>query len=469
MPIATRFRSALVAAVLLGAGACSDFLDVEPVSSLPREKAITGPTSARAAVLGIYDALQDGDYYGGDFVLLTDVSSDDVTWTGTFTTYADAEDNNLRADNGAVEAMYNAMYTGIARANFAIASLPSVAGMSDAEKQELLGEAYFLRALFYHDAVRLWGGTQPGDLGVPLVLAPIANPSSAAPVPRSTVGQVYTQILSDLDQADARLSDDNLPNRASHSAARALRARVELYRRNWAQAEALATEVINSGTFALAPSHGAQFTEEGIPTSEDIFKVSFTAVDFSNIGYYYLGRYETAPDTRLMRLFSPGYDPNNAYATWAPAEDRGNNDIFVDQDDFQYGYKFPTTAGAEDFPVLRLAEMYLIRAEARAHIGGASLPLAIADVNVIRRRAGADTLVFGVDATTQQEVLDVVEREWRMEFAMEGHRWFVLRRFGTMAAYLASQGADPTQERYPIPQSEINVVPGLQQNPGYGG
>ncbi|HEX2718428.1 MAG TPA: RagB/SusD family nutrient uptake outer membrane protein [Gemmatimonadaceae bacterium] len=466
--MATRFRYAVAAAALLGGAACNDFLDVKPVSELPKEQAITGPTSARAAVLGIYDALQDGDYYGGDFVLLTDVSSDDVAWTGTFTTYADAEDDNLRADNGAVESMYNAMYTGIARANFAIASLPSVAGMSDAEKQQLLGEAYFLRALFYHDAVRLWGGMQPTDLGVPLVLTPISNPSSAAPVLRSTVAQVYTQILSDLTQAEARLGNGNRPNRASRVAARALRARVELYQRNWAQAEALATELINSPLFELSPSHEAQFTEEGSPTKEDIFKVSFTAVDYSNIGYYYLGRYETAPDPALMRLVSPGFNPSNPVATWAPNEERLDWDVFIEPTDkIQMGYKFPTTAGAEDFPVLRLAEMYLIRAEARAHIGGASLPLAIADVNVIRRRAGADTLVFGVDATTQQEVLNVVEREWRLEFAMEGHRWFVLRRFGTMAAYLTSQGADLRQERYPIPQSEINVVPGLQQNPGY--
>ena len=468
MPMATRFRYALAAAALIGTGACNDFLDVKPVSELPREQAITGATSARAAVLGIYDQLQDNDYYYGlDYVVFTDVSSDDVTWTGTFTTYADAEDNNLRADNGDVEGIYEAIYQGISRANFVLAELPKVSGMDPDEKEQLLGEAYFARALMFHDAVKLFGGMNPNDLGVPIILQPITNPSAAAPVLRSTVAQVYTQIMSDLDNAEQRLSDDFVPTRGSYSAARALRARVQLYQRNWVQAEALATEIISSGDFELVPSHADQFTEEGNPTSEDIFKITFTPVDFSNTGYYYLGRYENAPDTVLMKVFQPSFVPATP-TTWSPAEDRAANDIFVFRGS-QYGNKYPTTSGGEDFPVIRLAEMYLIRAEARARQGGASLPLAIADVNVIRRRAGADTLVFGVDATTQQEVLDAVEREWRLEFAMEGQRWFVLRRFGTMAAFLAGKGADPTQDRYPIPQSEINVVPGLQQNPGYGG
>ena len=465
--MANRLRYAVVALGLIGAAACTDFLDVEPVSELPREKAITGPTSARAAVLGIYDVLQDaGSYYGGDFVLLPDVSADDVTWTGTFTTYADAEDNLLRATNGSVEGIYNTIYQGISRANFVLAELPDVAGMPAAEKEELLGEAYFLRALMYHDLVKLFGGMNPTDLGVPLILAPTG--AEAPPTMRATVAQVYTQIFADLDRAEAALSDDNLPSRASYSAARALRARVELFRgttAGWTAAEALATEIISSGDFALAPSHADQFTEEGSPTSEDIFKLTHTAVDWANIGYYYLGRYEVAPDVGLLKLFDP--DMTNDPRTYSPTEDRGLNDAAVDGGD-PIGLKFPTTSGAEDFPIIRLAEMYLIRAEARARIG-TNLLGAVADVNVIRRRAGADTLVFGVDVTTQPQVLAAVEREWRLEFAMEGHRWYVMRRFGTIAAWLQAQDSPSFQDRYPIPQSEINVVPGLQQNPGYAG
>lgn len=466
-----RLRHALAVAGLLGAAACSDFLQVDPVDQLPEERAITGATSARATVLGIYDAMQSGDYYGGDFVLLTDVSSDDVEWTGTFTTYGDAEEHVLRADNGAVEGIYNAMYRAVARANLAIAQLPNLPGLDADERDELLGEAYFLRALVYHDLVRLFGGVNAADLGVPLVLAPVDDPAQAKTL-RSTVGQVYTQIMADLAAAQPLLST-NTPTRATVGAVRALRARVELYRGNWLAAETEATAVINMPAYDLAPSHEAYFDEEGSPSSEDIFKVSFTAVDYSLEGYYYLGRYETAPSNALLTACDPGFVPANAANTFAPAEDRCAWDIYVDRgtsatsgaDDTIYGYKFPTTGGAEDIPVLRLAEMYLIRAEARARQGGAKLITAVDDINVVRARAGA-TLLNPV-GMTQQQIIDAVIHELRLEFMMEGHRWFDLRRTGLIGTILTPAELAAGQDRYPIPQSEITVVPGLQQNPGY--
>jgi starch-binding outer membrane protein, SusD/RagB family len=458
-----RFRHALAVAGLVGAAACSDFLQVDPVDQLPEERAITGATSARATVLGIYDALQDDSYYGGDFVLLTDVSSDDVDWTGTFTTYGDAEEHVLRADNGAVEGMYNAMYQAVARANLAIAQLPNLPGLDADERNELLGEAYFLRALAYHDLVRVFGGINPGDLGVPLVLTPVDDPSQAKTL-RSTVAQVYTQIMTDLTAAEPLLGT-NTPTRGTRGAVRALKARVELYRGNWVAAESLATMVINMPAYDLAPSHEAYFDEEGSPSPEDIFKVSFTAVDYSWEGYYYLGRYENAPSINIFEACDPNVDPGDVYNTYNPPEDRCYWDLFADEDDFLYGYKYPTTGGAEDIPVLRLAEMYLIRAEARARQGGAKLLSAVDDINVVRARAGA-TLLNPV-GMTQQQIIDAVLHELRLEFMMEGHRWFDLRRTGRIGTILSAAELAAGQDRYPIPQSEITVVPGLQQNPGY--
>lgn len=458
-----RLRHALAAAGLFGATACSDILNVEPVDQLPREQAITGATSARASVLGIYDALQSTSYYGGQFILLPDVSSDDVDWTGTFTSYADAEVNSLQADNSAVTGIYQSMYRAIARANLAIRQLPGLPGLAAAEKNQLLGEAYFLRALIYHDAVRLFGGTAPGDLGVPLILQPIDDPGSAPPALRATVGAVYAQILSDLTAAESRITAaTSPPTRATTGAVRALRARVEFYRGNYATAEALASTVIGMG-YALAGSHQELFTAEGTPTSEDIFKITFSAADASVIGYYYLGRYENAPSIALLQAFDPAVDPNDPFGTYNPDDERGQSDIFVDSDQYLYGLKFPTTGGAEDFPVIRLAEMYLIRAESRARQG--NLIGAAQDINVIRARAGAP-LIPAV-GLTQAQLIDAAIHEFRLEFAMEGQRWFHLRRTGRIMAFLAAQGAEAGQDRYPIPQSEINVVPGLQQNPGY--
>ena len=151
-------RAAMVLAVVATAS-CSDFLNVKPADTQPPDQAIVGPAGARASVAGIYDGLQDGSYYGGDFVFFPDVSADDVLWWGTFTSFQDADANRLRADNSDVESIWNAIYADVARANFAIAEVPKVSGMSAGERDQLTGEAYFLRALMYHDLVKTYADT----------------------------------------------------------------------------------------------------------------------------------------------------------------------------------------------------------------------------------------------------------------------------------------------------------------------
>ncbi|MFL5561547.1 MAG: RagB/SusD family nutrient uptake outer membrane protein, partial [Gemmatimonadaceae bacterium] len=444
------------------------------------EQALTGPTSARAAVVGMYDGLQDetgGYFYSGDYLFFRDVSSDDVDWTGTFTSFADAEDNNLRADNGDVRGMWNAMYTTVARANFVIAQLPGVGGIPAAEKNQLLGEAYFVRALVFHDLVITWGGRNPGDPGIPLPLTPAANAGVGASATRATVGQTYTQILADLDAAEAKMDPGATDvTRGTLGAVRALRARVLLFQKNYPAAEAAATAVEGMG-YQLADNYSDLFTADAKDTPEDIFRLTFTAQDFSSEGYYYLGRTENEPSTALAQAYQPSLDINPASAgylkNWAPADLRAQNNIVVDRSQGFCGLdlcgtKFPTTVGAEDIHVIRFAEVVLTRAEAMARQGGAAKLLgAVGEVNRIRRRAGLDTLVFGVDLTTQQQVIDEVMLQRRLELAMEGFRWADLVRTGAVDAYLTAKGAGTYQALYPIPSREISVAPGLVQNPGY--
>jgi starch-binding outer membrane protein, SusD/RagB family len=482
-----RFRQLGAAAGLaLAAAACNNFLDVKPIAELPKEQALTGPTSARAAVVGMYDGLQDetgGNFYSGDYLFFRDVSSDDVDWTGTFTTFADAEDNNLRPDNGDVRGMWNSMYTTVARANFVIEQLPGVSGIDADEKNQLLGEAYFVRALVFHDLLITWGGRNPGDPGIPLPLTPAADASAGAKATRATVAQSYAQILSDLDAAEAKMdpSVDDV-TRGTLGAVRALRARVLLYEKNYAAAEAAATVVEGMG-YALAPNYADLFGAD-LPADdrESIFRLTFTAQDFSSEGYYYLGRTENEPSAALAKAYQPSLDtattipggaPNpNWLKNWAPVDRRAQATIVVDPaGDFCglpiCGTKYPTTVGAEDIHVIRFAEVVLTRAEAMARQGGGKLLGAVTEVNRIRRRAGLDTLVFGVDITTQQQVIDEVLLQRRLELAMEGHRWGDLVRTGAIDAYLTSKGAGTYQALYPIPSREISVAPGLVQNPGY--
>ena len=460
------------AAVVFAVAGCNSFLDVKPISELPRDKALSGPTSARAAVAGIYDGLQDASYYGGDFVLFTDISSDDVDWTGTFTTFADAEDNNLRSDNGSVRGIWNAMYTTVARSNLVIAQLPGISGITTAEKNQLVGEAYFVRALVFHDLVKTWGGRTPSDAGVPLPLTPAADASVGAKATRATVAQTYTQILADLSAAETKLNpavDD--PTRGTLGAARALRARVLLFNKDYPGAEAAATAVEGMG-YELAANYSELFTANGQTTTEDIFRLVFNPADASSEGYYYLGRTENEPSSALVKAYQPSFN-TTTLDNYAPDDLRAQDNIVVDPTGNYCGLdlcgtKYPSTAGGEDIHIIRFAEVILTKAEAMARQGGGKLPGAVAEVNRIRVRAGLPALVFGsVGLTTQQQVIDEVLLQRRLELAMEGFRWADLVRTGAVDGYLTAKGAPIFQALYPIPAREISVAPALTQNPGY--
>ena len=435
----------LLPVLLIGLAACDSILDVEPTTAVSEERAITDLASARAALAGVYDALTDDNYYGGDFVYFTDLSSDDVKHTGTFASFGDADKHQLRADNGSVEAIWTAIYRAIGRANVLIQRLPDVE-MSDAVRNQMLGEAYFIRALSYHNLVKHWGG-------VPLRLEPPADPEEAAQITRATVEEVYAQIHADLDMAASLLTNETNPRSASLGAVEALRSRVYLYQGEWQNVVDAADAVLAMG-YDLAPNFSDLFDPDGAPTDEDIFRLTFTPQEFNYIGFYYLsrpngGRYEVAPEEALVEL----YDPADERLAWSIGYDDGGRINAT---------KFPTAAGTEDFHVIRLAEVILNRAEALARLGGtANLQAAVDAYNRIRVRAGLPAHTWGVDVTNQAEVLAEVRLQRRLELAFEGDRFADIVRAGE------ADWIPATQRLYPIPQSELDVAPGLTQNPGY--
>jgi hypothetical protein len=274
----------------------------------------------------------------------------------------------------------------------------------------------------------------------------------ASSIIRSTAAEVYTQIATDLGEAEARITNAAPTSRGSVGAVKALQARVFLYQQNWASANAKADEVIALG-YTLAPAIADLFDAEGQDTPEDIFKLTFTDSDYQNIGYYYLsynsgGRSEVAVDPNLIAVSDPA-DDRLAFGVnqnESPAE----------------GTKFPTPIGAEDVHVIRFAEVILIKAEAMARLN--NLDSAVAEYNKIRVRALLPAHVLGVDVTTQQTVLDAIDLERRLELAFEGDRFADLVRTGRAQAVL---GIPAYQEVLPVPLREIDVAPGITQNPGY--
>jgi len=455
-------RSALALMATLALGACNSLLDTSPPDELSNDKTIVTPGGARAALAGAYNALQNGYYYGGTLTHFGDLYGDNAKHVGTFTSYQEADQNDFFANNGDVTGMWNAIYDGIKRCNVLIEKVPGVSGFAPGEQDQILGEAYFLRALHYHNLVKYYGG-------VPLRLTPITDPDAAANLGRSTADEVYTQILADLAEAETRMSNVTDPdNHATLGAAKALLARVYLYQGNYAQALAKAQEVEALG-YTLATSYGDLWSSDAVDTPEDIFKLTFTLTQPNLLGYYWLsdqlpsgaGRFEIGPTQSLIDAYDT-LSVDTRLAWNIQPDPAGNGYIEATQGGGSYGSKFPGPNGDEDFHVIRFAEVVLIMAEAFAQQN--QLGSAVTSYNLIRARAGLPDHVLGVDVITQQDVLDAIDHERRLEFAEEGDRFPDLARSGRATAVL---GIPVTRVLFPIPQAEIDVAPNVVQNPGY--
>src|SRR5690349_9941826 len=156
-----RIDKILLIASAVGLGACSNTLDVPPTSSVESQAAIANAAGARGALQGAYAGLQQAGLYGHDLIDWTEVLSDNARWSGTFDDYADAQNHQLRTDNFRATAIWEAAYNEINRANQIITKVPNLndPAFASGEQNEIVGEAYFLRALTYHNLVKLFGNT----------------------------------------------------------------------------------------------------------------------------------------------------------------------------------------------------------------------------------------------------------------------------------------------------------------------
>jgi hypothetical protein len=317
------------------------------------------------------------------------------------------------------------------------------------EKNKILGEAYFIRALSYFDLARGWGGVQ-------LQLKSTTDLAGLKGIKRSTLDQTYDQVLADLVQAENLLPEDNSTrNRAQKSTARALRARLHLYRKQWADAENYASQVIANTKYALVKPYKTFFTAPFL-TTESVFELTYSTNDRNGFwGTWYPsslgGSFTLKPsDAIVAKLSNPlsGGTRSTLIAGTAPSV---------------YGVLYNTTASSIDPSyVIRIAELYLIRAEARAQqnklVGANS---ASTDLNIIRDRAG----LAPTAAVTQGDLLLAIENENSVEFPFEAHRWFDLTRTGRAGAVLGI--TNPNYYLFPIPLSDILSDPDVTQNPGY--
>ncbi|WP_257883310.1 RagB/SusD family nutrient uptake outer membrane protein [Hymenobacter sp. DG01] len=441
--------AAVLGAATLSFSACNDLLDPTPVQQLPDDQAITDASSARSATIGVYDRVQA--YYQLNWPVLGFLPGENVRFNGTLNQFLQIDQNQLSADNVLITEAWTQMYQAVNGANNVLAALP---GLSDplltaTEKNQLLGEAYFLRALVYFDLGRGWGG-------VPLVLTPTRTKENGRGIRRSTLAQTYDQVLADLTQAEALLPEAATRNRAVKAAARALRARLHLYRQQWTEAETYATQVISSGNYGLVTPYRAISTAPFL-SRESVFELTFSNSDANTMWNNWFpsalgGQFNFQPVPAAIALLNDPTVGGNRSALLATTVIAGSN--------VTYGNLYSRSAQRDDPSyVLRLAEQYLIRAEARAKQG--KLTDALADLNAVRARAG----VPASTAATADALLLAIENERRVEFAFEADRWFDLVRTGRAGAVLGV--TDQRRWLFPLPFNDLVADPDLEQNPGY--
>jgi len=380
---------------------------------------------------------------------------------------------------------WNPFYRQIFLCNDAIDGLNKSTKLSPAIKQQLLGEAKFIRAFYYFYLANFFGD-------VPLALS--TDPQINTNLFCSPKDKVYEQVIVDLKEAEELLSSNYLDVtlaatttervRPTQWAASALLARVYLYKGDWAKAEEKASTVINNNSlFGPLPALNNAFLKN---SREAIWQLQPTELNLNTSD----GNTFIIPSTGPSFQF-PVYLSKQLLNSFEPSDNRAvmgnwvNKVVFnvgAGKDSVYFAYKYKKDAIAsgtvsspgdmsEYFMMLRLGEQYLIRAEARTHLN--KITEAQTDLNAIRTRAG-----LGItSADDQASLLTAILEERRHELFCElGHRWLDLKRTGkidevmTIHTPIKSNAAtnwQPYQALYPIPYTELQLASNLVQKPGY--
>lgn len=438
---------------------CEKVVEQQPETTLDATIAYNNRQGVEAGLLGCYNALQSTSYYGLEYWALTDMYAGVISHTGTFPTYAQYANRAVLPDNTNLTNTWNQIYNGINRVNTILVSADAIADPAFS-KTQAIGEAKFLRALMYFDLLRAFGGSDQGftkaGRGLPIRTTPTLSPADADPIALSSEADVWKLINEDLDYAIANLKA-NVSGRATANAAKALKARAALYTKDYATAETLSTEVINSlkgtGT-GLASDYSTLFLSQNTKP-ESIFELSFDINNTNSIAFYYFptafgGRNEIGSSTTVVAQ---------------PAADKRKATNVRLMGTTNKTFKYSRINGTDNVIIIRLAELYLIRAEARAAKSTPDLTGALADVNVIRARAGLDNSTSADAASILKDVYN--ERYW--EFAHEGHAFFDYKRTGRLATALTGfSGANAFRAVLPTPQREIiNSAGKITQVTGY--
>lgn len=500
-----QLKNIFLVALLLLTGACDDFLTELPETAMPEDEAMTDLTSAEEVVIGIYSSFKNPSLYSGTLTQAPDIQADLMLAAIGYTNqYGNFYRWATTANDDELLSVYGGLYEIIGRCNFFLDHADEVRATLTTESEKALMNKYetdvhFMRAYAYSDLIRLYctaydPATADYALGVPLYLHYREGNGSTVKKGRSSLKASYEQVLSDLDLAEKMVARNGADAPyVTVGCVAALKARVYLYMQNWEQAEAYATKVIElksgaSPVYELADVNRAVQTPAGTVTDaysamwtydssdEIIWKIAFTENDRGgSLGTLFMGI--------TGGMYSPSYLP----ARWL-VNSYSNNDIrysaFFTRTTTMQGFtcevatKYPgnplidgsTGPYYVNMPkLMRLSEVYLIRAEARAmqqNANGANK-----DLTTLRK---ARITGYGSASYTEDKLLEAIQEERAKELFLEGFRLTDLKRWGKGFERQPQTGA-LTGELYSslkvngnskkftwlIPQHEITASQGL--------
>lgn len=448
--ILSRLFILAVAAAMLSS--CKKFLDIgTPPNALSEDKAFIDSATATSAVLALYTYPANSNPQSNCEVLNLaryGAMSADEAYYLTNSTY-DVFRNNVLAAGNSTTIWFDA-FANIGRANYAIRNLEASQTLSASVKDQLLGESRFWRAWQYFQLVNYYGD-------VPLVLNTDALTNGL--LPRTPIAQVYDQIITDLTEARSLLSE-NYPSiqraRVNRAVASAFLAKVYLYRQNWKEAETAATAVLSNPAYRLETDLNKVFVQ----TSNEIILQLANTTGVTSWGAEYVPASAT-PNVVLYDTLVNTFETDDLRKQhWIKAIPFNNRT-------YHYPYKYKQrsgTAGNEYHVILRLAELYLIRAEARAR--QENVADGRSDLNEVRKRAGLPAF----DVAGKEALLSALEHErWVELFTESGDRWFNLKRTGRAGAVLSviKPQWKAYQQLYPLPITDLQANANLVDNPEY--
>ncbi|MBO9571701.1 MAG: RagB/SusD family nutrient uptake outer membrane protein [Chitinophagaceae bacterium] len=481
--------------VLLHFSSCKKQVEIAPPATfISAENVFTNDQTAISALTGLYIDLSKGisthGYFAGTqgLSLMLGLSADELTLYDLGLADYNTFYSNIFTSTKQGINYWSPLYTYIFRCNSAIEGLndPSAEALTPFVRKQLLGEATFMRAFFYFHLTNMYGD-------VPLALTTDYKVNTL--LARSSQTHVYQQIIEDLKAAKdlltieypdvtlLKISTERV--RPTQWAARALLARMYLYTGDNANAELESSTIIENALFSLPPVLNDVFLKT---STEAIWQVQpvtafFNTDDARAFVLTSFGPTSQSPayiSGQLLDGFEPG-DLRRTGKNWVDSVIIGGVTYF-----FPYKYKdnlYNSNITGVNGPqymieyqmMLRLAEQYLIRSEARAKQN--NLTGAITDIDKIRKRAGLPLIADNNPAISQDDLLDAILHERQMELFTEyGHRWFDLKRTGkvddvmSIATPIKSLGTSQWQSHqqfFPIPKSDLDQAPNLTQTSGY--